>query len=157
MSMDCKTFESLLADAIGGELGDADLRAFETHADACDHCRIEFRSLVSTMEQVRDRFGPIDAQSKRRVGDAGSRDRFPSGWVKLGYAAVIALAFVTGYGLRGAGAGKSADVSEAPSGELRAITVHDQLAVAHRRMPEASMFAKSMLAVLGPRAQDSHP
>ena len=65
----------------------------------------------------------------------------------------FALAFGAGYGLRGAGDGP------APTGPARipdTVTVHQQIADAHERAPEASCFAKSMLAVLGPSRRVAH-
>ncbi|MCB9852200.1 MAG: zf-HC2 domain-containing protein [Phycisphaerales bacterium] len=153
--MDCRTFESLLADAIGGELGDSDRAAFESHADACENCRREYRSLASTMNLVRDRIGTIDAQSNRHGRETSAKARSSSRRAIFRYAAIIAIAFLAGYALRGIDTAQPAAVPGRKDVEARAITVHEQIAVAHRRMPEASMFAKSMLAVLGPNARDS--
>ena len=148
MSMDCKTFESKLADAIGEELGEADRAAFASHAAGCERCGREYHSLAATMHLVRNRIGAVESSTNRHIGGA-ARSR----WAIFRYAALIALAFVAGYGLRGSGA---APAATSRSGEdERVITVHEQLAVVHRRVPEASSFAKSILAVLGPGAAES--
>ncbi|GEM_PF-3215661 len=151
MSMDCRTFESLLADAIGGELGEADRSAFEDHAERCATCGAEYQSLERTLTSVRERVG---APSPGATGRATSAPRPSlSGWTAVRFAAAIALAFGAGYGLRGAGAGRSPTrVAKIPD----AVTVHQQIADAHERAPEASSFAKSMLAVLGPSRRGDH-
>ena len=105
--MNCKEFESLTADALGGELRVQERAAFEAHVAGCESCRREYESLTETVQQVAslppappvriERSGeqlviaPETAATPRRNWTTGRAARF---------AAAIALAFVAGYAFR---------------------------------------------------------
>ncbi len=105
--MNCKEFESLTADALGGELAAEQQSAFDAHIAACESCRREYESLTATVQQVAslppappvriERSGeqlviaPETAAPPRRSWATGRAARF---------AAAIALAFVAGYAFR---------------------------------------------------------
>lgn len=153
MSIDCATFETLLADAIGGELNDQDRIAFESHVNSCNSCRAEFRSMVATIETVRNRLSSDNAAASTTHPPAPSPRRRRRGVTLLRYAAAVAVAFLAGYGFRGTTTGPtSPNTVDARAG---AITVEQQLVIAHRRAPKASAFTKSVLAVLGTPPRNS--
>ncbi|MCA9254341.1 MAG: zf-HC2 domain-containing protein, partial [Phycisphaerales bacterium] len=70
MAMDCSTFETLLADAIGGELDETARTAFEAHAEHCAACGAEYRSLERTLTSVREHVGAPSAGVIRRAESA---------------------------------------------------------------------------------------
>ncbi len=55
--MNCKEIETMLADYLGGELGDADTAAFEDHLSTCSSCRLqveEFEETLSALSELRN-------------------------------------------------------------------------------------------------------
>ena len=66
--MNCEDFQMLLADALGGELSDADRPAFEVHIAACPRCRAEYESMSGAVRSLQALPEPHPV-SVRRVGD----------------------------------------------------------------------------------------
>lgn len=154
MTIDCKAFELLLADAIGGELRDADRRAFDEHRANCPTCDAEYRSMAETVSTLHDRLGAPAESADRLSAGASKRTSSGSRWNLLRYAAAAAIAFGAGYGLRGTG-GANAPRSNGPDVAESMLTIQARMAMAHQRAPGASAFAKSILAVVGSPAAES--
>jgi predicted anti-sigma-YlaC factor YlaD len=96
--MNCNEFELLLADAIGGELGNADRPVFERHLAECATCRKDYETTLGTVSRLRS----LSAAEPGVVNPvrAGSLIRpSPPPWATslLRYAASILIAFVAGY------------------------------------------------------------
>ena len=155
MPIDCKQFEQLLADALGDELSDADRALFDAHLTDCGACRSEYQSLAGAIETVQTRLTLPDALAVSADSAQASRYRPASGWAITRYAAAIAFAFLAGYLLRGTNPPAPAPDSNDGATAHRSDTVQEQLVIAHQRAPQASSFAKSMLAVMGSAASDS--
>lgn len=143
MTIDCSTFESLLPDALGGELSGPDRLAFESHRGRCQSCHAEYESLSQTVDRVRDRLAPDVLAAPRTIATPPRRFSLRS----LSYAAVIVLAFLAGYGIRGS-ARAPLPVHRENSGDA-ATTMEQKFVMAHRQAPKSSEFTKSVLAVLG--------
>ena len=52
--MKCDDFELMLADALGGELSEADRPAFEGHLAECAACRRDYESALATVSRLRN-------------------------------------------------------------------------------------------------------
>ena len=66
--MKCEDFQMLLADALGGELSDADRPAFEAHTAQCPRCRAEYESMSGAVRSLQALPEPQPV-SVRRIGD----------------------------------------------------------------------------------------
>ncbi len=107
--MNCQDFETLLADALGDEMGSADRVAFDNHLKQCAECRRDYESATRTIGAMRSLPDhpaiPIERIGDRLVigaasGSAQSRRlRFRRA---VPIAAAIALAFASGYLARNA-------------------------------------------------------
>ncbi len=105
--MNCKDFESLTADALGGELLAEERAAFEAHVAGCESCRRDYESLTETVQQVAS-LPPAPPVRIERSGEqlviapettAPPRRSWATGRAAR-FAAAIALAFVAGYAFR---------------------------------------------------------
>ena len=107
--MNCQDFETLLADALGDELGSADRVAFDNHLKQCAECRRDYESATKTIGAMRSLPDhpaiPIERIGDRLVIGAASGSA-PSRRFRLRraapIAAAIALAFASGYLARNA-------------------------------------------------------
>ncbi len=155
MPLDCEQLELLLADALGDELSNSDRRDFDAHLEICDACRLEYQSLMKTLNITRDRLSGTDAMTESPDRRPTIRIRRTSGWALVRYAAAIVIAFGAGYAMRAIRqAGNEPDVI-ATNVKVTPATIQERLVIAHQRAPHASSFAKSMLAVMGSAASDS--
>ena len=154
--MKCEDFQMLLADALGGELSDADRPAFEAHTAQCPRCRAEYESMSGAVRSLRALPEP-QAVSVRRVGDRlilSERSPRALTWFShrlLRYAAGLLIAFSAGYGLR-AGLAPHDDASGRPvalvanDGSKRG-SLEGAIAGAHLRNPARSDLAKCLIAM----------
>lgn len=159
--MNCNEIEPLMADALGDELRAADRAAFEAHLAGCESCRREYDTLQGALNTMRGLAAPARV-SVRREGERLIIDQRPTelrsraARPKLGagafrYAASVLIAFLAGYLLhaglmmRDAGGATPAppQVAEGPS----APSLRDALVLAHRQSPDASDFAKLIMAM----------
>ena len=67
--MNCENFQTLLADALGGELSDADRPNFEAHIASCSQCRREYESMSGALHSLQSLPEP-QPLSVRRIGDS---------------------------------------------------------------------------------------
>ena len=112
--MNCQDFETLLADALGDELGSADRVAFDNHLKQCAQCRRDYESATKTIGAMRSLPDhpaiPIERIGDRLVIGAASGSA-PSRRFRFRRAApisaAIALAFASGYLARHAQTAKS--------------------------------------------------
>ena len=153
--MNCQDFESLLADAVGGELPAAQRPAFESHAASCHQCRGEFESLRRTLQDARS-LTPARHVFVHRVGDqlvlsekpvASKRTEYIWWRAPLRYAAAILIAFVAGYAAHASLIHGAARVDSGGSPGDAAATLQVALADIHARDPGRSDLAKGMIAV----------
>jgi len=165
--MNCETFETLMADALGGELPTADERPFNEHLASCEACREFYEVHRGTLDilhslpepqRVRvERIGeqlilhdPSVATSERRMR-RGAPWWLPTGAVR--YAASLLIAFTAGYALhvglmmREGVQFKVAPVAATASG---GETVQRALVEAYQRSPRRTDLAKYMAALTGP-------
>lgn len=160
--MNCKEIELLLADAVGDELRDADRAAFDTHLAECESCRREYETLRGAMHAMRGVSTPARV-SVRREGDrlvisegrpAADTQRMWRPATVFRYAASVLIAFLAGYlmhaGLMIGDAEKAttpADrMAEAPR-KSSSPSLRDALVLAHEHNPNASDFAKLVMAM----------
>ncbi len=161
--MTCEQFEQLLADAIGGELREADRPLFDAHLAACDACRREFDSLSDAVDRMHALPGPEpitlagDADRSTIIDGPARAPRRP-GWsarTALRYAASILIAFSAGYachaGLMLSIPAPADHIAVHPDGEggdaRSARTLRHALASAHARDPARSDLAKCLVAM----------
>ena len=161
--MDCKDFEALLADAVGGELADADRPMFENHLASCAQCRRQYESLIGTVNVMQTLPTPMDVTVTRRgaqliITEARTPTSNRRAWFSRGllrYAASVLLAFIAGYALH-AGVGSTpggpqpetqARIHEVSSSPKTRGTVRTALVDAYRRNPQASTLAHCMAAL----------
>lgn len=177
--MNCREFESLLADKLGNELSNDDRTEFESHVAACAACRAEFEAHRATLERLRRSVpGPTRATMKQEGGrvlitthnDSGNREkaglRFPG--TLLRYAAVILFSFAAGYLARSIDVDptsnpehdtvlvESRDQSNAtrPTGEkggMESDSIRQAVLVAHRNNPTRSNAGKFIAAMFAKR------
>ena len=178
--MKCEDFEQLLADALGGELAEADRLAFETHLAECDSCRREYESNTSAVHALKGMMGPQQVRVRREgerliiegpeyssvVDAAGGTDstaratyghtRYPGGAL-FRYAAGLLLAFVGGYALHAglmlstSGPQEPGRLGPTPVVQADKPTFQDELVQAYRRNPEGSDLSKCMMVLLSTR------
>jgi len=154
--MKCEDFQMLLADALGGELSDADRPAFQTHLAQCARCRTEYESMSGAVRSLQALPEPRPV-SVRRVGDRLILSESPPrtlAWFSHGllrYAAGLLIAFTAGYTLR---AGLTPHDATSGAGVVRvadAGSKRDSLQVAiagaHLRNPARSDLAKCLMAM----------
>lgn len=103
--MNCKEFELLLADELGGELADTDRAAFDEHLANCPACRREHESLAGAVGRLQS-LPAAPSVRVERLGErlmltptAAMRRSVSTSWMSglLRYAAVVAFAFLAGY------------------------------------------------------------
>ena len=158
--MNCKEFQLLLADTLGGELSDAQRPAFEAHIAQCSQCRREYESMRETVCSLRSLPEPQPVRV-RRVGDRlilsessrGTMTSFSYGLLR--YAASVLFAFTAGYALRAAltprvAAPRDGVVQVADAGSKR-DTLQVAIAGAHLRNPARSDLAKCLSAMYDTR------
>lgn len=152
--MKCEQFETLLADALGDELSDADRPRFEGHLAVCQTCREEYRSTASAVARMRSLPGCDRVSEALDREAAGSRTlplRPSRAASLLRYAAAVMVAFGAGYAFRGSMT-TSATAHVGPprlvqtaAGSQR--TFGRALLGAHREQPRKSGLAKCMIAM----------
>lgn len=159
--MNCEDFQMLLADALGGELSDADRPAFDAHVAQCANCRHEYESMTGAVRSLRSLPDPQPV-SVRRVGGRlilGESSRDTKAAISFGllrYAAGLLIAFSAGYALhagltpRDTTSSGSAVVQMA-SAESGRNTLQVAIAGAHLRNPARSDLAKCLSAMYGGR------
>lgn len=162
--MNCKEIEMLLADAVGEELRDADRAAFEAHVAECESCRREYDTLRGAVHAMRGISSPARV-SVRREGDrlvigegretsgAAPRSARPPSNV-FRYAASILIAFLAGYLLHAALMFGEARESQSTTPQVvqgadepSSPSLRDALVLAHQQSPQASEFAKLIMAM----------
>lgn len=175
--MKCENFEQLLADALGGELAEADQAAFEAHLAECDTCRQEYKSDSAAVQALKRMAGPQEVRVSREgerliiegpetlsVVDAAqgtAKTKGPSyGRTKrrmsafLRYAASLLIAFVGGYalhaGLMLSTAGHPGQDNSGTSlvAQAETPTFQAELLRAHQRNPAGSGLSKCMMVLL---------
>lgn len=161
--MSCEDLELLMADALGGELSEADRLVFEDHIAACARCRDEYESARAAVAMMKTLPGPTHV-TVRREGDrlvigSGSRRSMPWGGGLLRYAAGLLIAFSAGYGLnaglllydavRGSVTVSPRDPAEDGPGSEGSL--EGALIRAHARRPLRSGLAKCLIAMSSAR------
>jgi len=159
--MNCEDFQLLLADALGGELSDAQLAGIEAHVTECPQCRREYESMREAVRSLQSLPEPQPIRVRRVGGrlilsesSRGAMTSFSSGLLR--YAAGLLLAFTAGYGLRaglrprGAPPSGSGVVQVADAGSKRE-TLQGAIAGAHLRNPARSDLAKCLSAMYDTR------
>lgn len=158
--MNCEEFELLLADELGGELGDADRAAFDGHLTSCATCRGENESLAGAVGRLQS-LPAAPGMRVERLGDrliltpskAMSASSMTSArWTRglLSYAAGVALAFLAGYFVHGVASPGATAVAPPRHVSTATSPGHDlQSAVAMQfsRNPGRSDLAKGLLAM----------
>jgi anti-sigma factor RsiW len=167
--MKCEDFEMLMADALGDELAEANRGEFEEHLGECARCRAEYEAGRATVRRMQAVDGPaVMAKPTVPVGSGGLRLAAASGggprasrsFIQLApllrYAAVIAVAFIAGYGVRDASIGASPGrealrvldsqaAAGGASGDQRSF--ESALTSVYRRRPAGSDLGKVMSAL----------
>ncbi len=154
--MTCDDFQMLLADALGGELSDADRPAFQTHLAQCARCRAEYESMSGAVRSLQALPEPRSV-SVRRVGDRLILSESPPrtlAWFSHGllrYAAGLLIAFTAGYALRAEltphdATSATGIVQVADVGPKR-DSLQVAIAGAHLRNPGRSDLAKCLTAM----------
>lgn len=163
--MNCDKVESLLADAIGGELPEADRSAFENHLAGCARCREEYNTLCAALSEARS-LPSAGAIHVERLGDrlvlgpaSVATFRPDRSWTRaaLRYAASVLIAFAAGYSAHSSlvsrGGATPGGAPTATTEDRQTPAAHGakplQLAFAdaHIRNPGKSDLAKGMIAV----------
>ena len=178
--MKCEDFEQLLADALGGELAEAERPAFEGHLAQCDACRREYEGNAAAVQALKGIVGPQQVRVRREgerliiegpehssvvdtargmvktVGPSYGRTEW-RGRAFFRYAASVLLAFIGGYALH-AGLMLSNSGPSAPGGSGPVVvaqvdkpTFQDELVQAYRRSPKGSDLSKCMMVLLSAR------
>ena len=175
--MNCKDFESLMADALGGELAARDRPAFDAHLKTCERCRSDLESALAALERMRSLPGPDPAVELRSAAERPSPRRPPAPvpnathWQLGGllrYAASVLIAFAAGYVVHPLADSASPSstperiVERDPEAEVSGARVPGQgsglpvtlgrsfeaaLAGAHRRSPSSSDLTKCLIAM----------
>ena len=154
--MKCEDFQMLLADALGGELSDADRPAFQTHLAQCARCRAEYESMSGAVRSLQALPEPRPV-SVRRVGGRLILSESPPRTLTLfshgllRYAASVLIAFTAGYALRAGLTPRDATsgtgvVQVADAGSKR-DSLQVAIAGAHLRNPGRSDLAKCLMAM----------
>ncbi len=156
--MNCRTFREQLADLVAGELDSPQRAAAHEHMQTCEQCRELARGLeaaaavveadVVSLEEAERQTAALTPPKPHGVRPAIVRRRYPRLSTIVRYAAVILLAFASGYSARGWRADE--DVSEAlavdgasrVSGELV-----DRYTKATEQFPNSSALSRSLLAL----------
>jgi len=154
--MNCEDFQMLLADALGGELPDAQRPDFDTHIARCSKCRREYESMCGAVRSLQSLPEPQPV-NVRRVGgrlilSESSRGTMTSlSFGLLRYAAGLMIAFTAGYALRAVlappGALPSSGVVQVADAGLKRDTLQLAIAGAHLRNPGRSDLAKCLSAM----------
>jgi len=177
--MNCREFESILADELGGELSQRDRSAFASHLAECAACRAEHEAHRATLERLRESVpGPIRATMNQEDGrvvittgqDASNHKasgiRIPTALMR--YAAVILLSFAAGYLARAWDDPKTSNVDhetvlaesddrlDSPSPTMdgdnqKGESIREAVLVAHRRNPSRSNASKFIAAMFAER------
>ncbi|MCG8405266.1 MAG: zf-HC2 domain-containing protein [Phycisphaerales bacterium] len=103
--MNCQEFETLLSDALGGELAERDRPVFETHLAECERCRLEYETSRAAVQSMRELPGPARVAVSREgdrlvigpVSQSGAQLRQSFTQNLLRYAASVLIAFAAGY------------------------------------------------------------
>ncbi|MCH7526986.1 MAG: zf-HC2 domain-containing protein [Planctomycetes bacterium] len=164
--MNCEEFETLLVDALGGELAPADESVFQAHVAQCERCRVEYETTRAAVDTMRSLPGPQRVRVERRGQRLILHDPAPprrSGVSRLAgsavfrYAASVMIAFVGGYalhaGLMLADAAGGTQVVRLDPKHGSAIadepSFQTALITAHWRNPKQPDLAKCMVAMFG--------
>lgn len=158
--MKCEDFQMLLADALGGELSDAQRPGFEAHVAECSQCRREYESMRETVCSLLSLPEPQPVRVRRVGGRLILSESSPGAMVAfshglLRYAAGLLIAFTTGYALRATltprdNAIRDGVVQVADAGSKR-DTLQLAIAGAHLRNPARSDLAKCLSAMYDTR------
>jgi len=140
--------KAMLADYLGDELDGDRKREFEAALASDPEFAVEVRGLQETLQRLRT----LDAPTPLPTGTSKG-DRVLAGPRLLGYAAVLALAFVGGYLARGPAAelsqppltGTSHEIVGAPSNESTDAW-RIRLAKTYAEHPSDSSLARSLVA-----------
>ncbi len=139
-----------MADALGGELAEADRPLFEGHLAMCATCRDEYRSLVGAVDQMRSLPGSIRI-SEEIVREAGPviATRVGRSGVFVKYAASVLLAFGGGYAFHGGTSPVLPVVAPVvtETAEPSRTTLETALVSAHRKKPGGSGLSIAMAAM----------
>ncbi len=159
--MNCEEFQMLLADALGGELANADRPGFDAHAAQCARCRAEYESMSGAVRSLQALPQPKPI-SVRRVGgrlilsesSRGAMTSFSYGLLR--YAAGLMVAFTAGYALRAALTPRdtlpsSGGVTQVADAGSKRNTLQLAIAGAHLRNPARSDLAKCLSAMYDTR------
>ncbi len=164
--MNCDTFATLMADALGQELSPGDKPAFDNHLASCEACRRLYEAHRGTLDVLRSLPEP-ERIGVERIGErlilhdprASSRHKTPYGrlrrWLPSGavrYAASLLFAFTAGYALHIGvmmqdAAPPAAPIDTVAKAEPDRETVQAALVTAHRRNPKRTNLAKAMAAL----------
>ncbi len=169
--MNCQAFETLMADALGGELTPTDKPEFDKHLADCDACRALYEAHRGTLDVLRSLPEPATIRLER-IGErlvlhdprATSRGAAPfprlRRWLPSGaarYAASLLIAFTAGYALHVGLMMKDATSPRDTAPPIFHVaargtdveTVQSALVTAHRRNPKRTDLAKCMAALTG--------
>lgn len=158
--MKCEDFQLLLADALGGELSDAQRPGFEAHIAECSQCRREYESMRETVCSLLSLPEPQPIRVRRVGGrlilsqsSRGAMTAFSYGLLR--YAASVLIAFTAGYALRAAltppDAAPRDGVVQVVSAGSKRDTLQVAIAGAHLRNPARSDLAKCLSAMYDTR------
>jgi anti-sigma factor RsiW len=168
--MNCKEFESLLADALGDELSSEDRPAFEEHLADCQRCRLEFESTREAVAAMRALPGPQRVSVRREGNRLVIQDDDRTGPVPRGlhrgeglppvarwtrgvfrYAASVLIAFTAGYIAHAALVVQETPI---PRNEIVKVpgskTLGGALVSAYTRNAARSDLAKALIAMAKP-------
>ncbi len=167
--MNCETFESLMADALGDELAPGQHPAFDEHLAACTTCRQEFESLRATAATMHSLPGPqrvtVRREGSRLVLEERSDHQLrldashqkPSTAASsplkiLRYAAGLLIAFTGGYGFHAVIMARDAirtaeTIVQADKQDDGETSLQGSIVQAHSRKPKRSDLAKCLIAM----------
>ena len=156
--MNCRTFREQLADLVAGELDSPQRAAAHEHMQTCEQCRELARGLeaaaavveadVVSLEEAERQTAALTPPKPDGVRPAIVRRRYARLSTIVRYAAVILLAFASGYSARGWRAGEVA--SPLPPDDRASPVISEfaqRYAVATEQFPDSSTLSRSLLAL----------
>lgn len=157
--MACEDFELLMADALAGEISEADRRTLQAHLANCERCREDFESSGAAIAAMRTLPAPQHVSVERQGNSLVIHCdpplvSIPWGGGLLRYAAGLLIAFSAGYGLNAGLLLIDSTESRHPPAPIvvavattpNAGTLEKALVQTHIRRPARSSLAKCLIA-----------
>jgi len=155
--MNCNDARGLMADALGGELSEADRSAFDSHCEACRQCRRDYETAALALDAMRSLPAPQHVQLRHkgrafvaeRPAVFSQLRRRATGWSLWRHAASVLVAFSAGVAVHAGWVAVRAD--RPASSDLQAVRREGgfdrALVAAHSHNPRSSDLTKCMAAL----------